>query len=62
VRESCISKTFFELLDKSGNFPKGYIQEFDFAYKPSDSILKSQPYLIKVASTKPIATVKFTEI
>lgn len=55
-------QNFFELLDKSGNFPKGYIQEFDFAYKPSDDILKSQPYLIKVATTKPIATVKFTEI
>lgn len=53
---------FSELLDKSGDFPKGYIQEFDFAYKGSQEILKSQPYLIKVASTKPIATVKFTEI
>jgi RNA-splicing ligase RtcB len=53
---------FSELLDKSGNFPKGYIQEFDFAYKSSEDILKSQPYLIKVAATKPIATVKFTEI
>lgn len=53
---------FSELLDKSGNFPKGYIQEFDFAYKNSDAIISSQPYLIKVATTKPITTVKFTEI
>jgi tRNA-splicing ligase RtcB len=53
---------FSELLDKQNEFPKGYIQEFDFAYKPSTDILKSQPYLIKVAATKPIATVKFTEI
>jgi tRNA-splicing ligase RtcB/release factor H-coupled RctB family protein len=55
-------QNFSELLDRSGDFPKGYIQEFDFAYKSSEDILKSQPYLIKVASTKPIATVKFTEI
>lgn len=55
-------QNFSELLDKSGEFPKGYIQEFDFAYKSSENILQSQPYLIKVATTKPIATVKFTEI
>lgn len=55
-------KDFSELLDKSGNFPNGYLQEFDFAYKESNNILSSQPYLIKVAETTPIATVKFTEI
>jgi tRNA-splicing ligase RtcB/release factor H-coupled RctB family protein len=55
-------KNFFELLDKQGKFPKGYIQEFDFAYKTSDDILKLQPYITKVATTTPIATVKFTEI
>lgn len=55
-------KNFPELLDRSGEFPKGYIQEFDFAYKNSDDILASQPYLVKVAKTTPIATVKFTEI
>lgn len=55
-------KNFPELLDNSGEFYKGYIQEFDFAYKPSDTILKSQTYLIKIATTKPIATVKFIEI
>ncbi len=55
-------KQFSELLDKSGNFSNGYIQEFDFAYKPSKDILELQPYLIKIAETKPIATVKFTEI
>ena len=53
---------FFELLDRSNEFPKGYVQEFDFAYKPSEDILRNQPYLIKVASTRPIMTVKFTEI
>jgi len=53
---------FSELLDRSGDFSKGYIQEFDFAYKSSDEILKSQPFLIKVAKTTPVATVKFTEI
>lgn len=53
---------FIELLDRSGNFSNGYIQEFDFAYKDSKDILTSQPYLIKTAETKPIATVKFTEI
>lgn len=55
-------ENFPELLDRNGEFPKGYIQEFDFAYKNSDDILASQPYLIKVAKTTPIATVKFTEI
>jgi tRNA-splicing ligase RtcB/release factor H-coupled RctB family protein len=55
-------KNFSELLDRSGDFPRGYIQEFDFAYKPSEDILKNQPYLIKVATTTPVATVKFTEI
>lgn len=55
-------QNFFELLDKQGNFPNGYVQEFDFAYKSSDDIITSQPYLIKVATTKPIVTVKFTEI
>ena len=53
---------FPELLDKSGKFSNGYIQEFDYAYKNSDNILELQPYLIRVAETKPIATVKFTEI
>jgi len=53
---------FPELLDRNGEFPKGYIQEFDFAYKDSDDILSSQPYLQRVAKTTPIATVKFTEI
>ena len=36
---------FSELLDRSGNFPQGYIQEFDFAYKDSVDIFKHQPYL-----------------
>lgn len=53
---------FSELLDRSGDFPKGYIQEFDFAYKSSTEILSYQPQLIKVTETTPIVTVKFTEI
>ncbi len=53
---------FSELLDKSGEFPSGYLQEFDYAYKDSDEILTMQPYLKKVSQTKPIVTVKFTEI
>jgi tRNA-splicing ligase RtcB/release factor H-coupled RctB family protein len=55
-------ENFSELLDRSGDFPKGYIQEFDFAYKDSDSILRSQPFLKFITRTTPIATVKFTEI
>lgn len=53
---------FSELLDRSGNFPAGYIQEFDFAYKDSGDILLHHPYLKKIAQTKPIVTIKFTEI
>lgn len=53
---------FSELLDRSGEFPKGYLQEFDFAYKNSDRLLIDQPFLQKVTQTTPICTVKFTEI
>lgn len=53
---------FVELLNRSGDFPPGYIQEFDFAYKDATDILKYQPYLKKVTHTKPVVTVKFTEI
>lgn len=56
------AKRFHELLDRSGKFSKGYIQEFDFAYKNSDTLLQDQPFLEKVTETKPICTVKFTEI
>ncbi len=55
-------KQFPELLNKNGEINNGHIQEFDFAYKNSDSILQLQPYLIKVDETTPIVTVKFTEI
>lgn len=54
-------KDFSELLEGK-DFPRGYIQEFDFAYKSSENILTSQPYLIKITETKPICTIKFTEI
>jgi tRNA-splicing ligase RtcB/release factor H-coupled RctB family protein len=53
---------FSEMLDRSGNFPIGYIQEFDFAYKDHSDLFKFQPYLKKITETKPIVTLKFTEI
>lgn len=53
---------FSELLNRSGEFDSSIIQEFDFAYKGSESILATQPYLIKLDQTRPIATVKFTGV
>ena len=53
---------FSEMLSRDGKFSNGYLQEFDFAYKESDSILADQPHLKKVTETKPIVTFKFTEI
>ena len=53
---------FSELLNRSGNFPSGYLQEFDYAYKDSSDILTMQPYLKKVTQTIPIVTIKYTEI
>jgi len=53
---------FSELLDRSGKFSQGYIQEFDFAYKDSSNLLKEQPFLKKVYETTPICTIKFSEI
>lgn len=53
---------FSELLDRSGNFPHGYIQEFDFAYKDVDDIFSHQPYLKKITHTRPVVTLKYTEI
>ncbi|MCG2612932.1 RtcB family protein [Terrimonas sp. NA20] len=53
---------FEELLDRSGNFPGGYIQEFDFAYKDSECIFTHQPYLKKLTQTRPVVTIKYTEI
>jgi len=53
---------FSELLNASGNFPSGYIQEFDFAYKDASEIFFHQPYLKKVTQTKPVVTFKYTEI
>ena len=53
---------FPELLNRSGDFPSGYIQEFDFAYKDHADIFKYQSYLQKVTTTTPIVTVKYTEI
>lgn len=53
---------FSELLNRSGQFPHGYIQEFDFAYKGDAGILDYQPYLKKVTQTRPVVTIKYTEI
>jgi tRNA-splicing ligase RtcB/release factor H-coupled RctB family protein len=53
---------FAELLDKSNNFPAGYIQEFDFAYKDATEIFQWHPHLKKITQTKPVATFKYTEI
>jgi RNA-splicing ligase RtcB len=53
---------FPELLDRSGNFPQGYIQEMDFAYKDAGDILDHQPYLNLVTQTRPVVTVKYSEI
>lgn len=53
---------FSELLNRSGQFPPGYIQEFDFAYKDATDIFNHQPHLKKVTQTTPVVTVKYTEI
>lgn len=53
---------FSEMLDRSGKFSSGYIQEFDFAYKDHADIFKYQTYLTKVSETRPIVTLKYTEI
>lgn len=55
-------KQFSELLNKSGEFDSSILQEFDFAYKGSDAIMNDQPYLKRVDETRPIVTVKFTEV
>lgn len=53
---------FPELLDRSGNFPQGYLQEFDYAYKDASEIFRYQPYLKKVTQTTPVVTIKYSEI
>lgn len=53
---------FAELLNRGGEFPQGYIQELDFAYKDDTDIFKYQPHLKKVTHTRPVVTVKYTEI
>jgi len=59
---SAYKTRFSELLDRSGEFPNGYIQEFDFAYKESGDILRYQLHLKKVTQTMPVVTIKHTEI
>jgi len=55
-------QNFSELLSKNNEFPIGYIQEFDFAYKDQSQIFEYQKYLKQVTQTKPICTVKYSEI
>jgi tRNA-splicing ligase RtcB/release factor H-coupled RctB family protein len=55
-------QNFSEMLNRSGEFDSSLIQEFDFAYKDSSTILETQPYLIRLAETSPIVTVKFTAV
>ena len=55
-------RRFSELLDHSGDFPRGYVQEFDFAYKSAEDIFLHQPYLRKITQTVPVVTVKYSEI
>jgi RNA-splicing ligase RtcB len=61
-QRKAFQEQFSELLDRSGNFPPGYIQEFDFAYKDATDIFQHQPYLKKVTQTRPVVTIKYTEI
>jgi RNA-splicing ligase RtcB len=61
-QRKAFQEQFSELLDRSGNFPPGYIQEFDFAYKDASDIFQHQPYLKKVTQTRPVVTIKYTEI
>jgi len=55
-------KRFSELLNRSGEFDSSIIQEFDFAYKDSKSILETQKHITKLDETTPIVTVKFTGV
>jgi tRNA-splicing ligase RtcB/release factor H-coupled RctB family protein len=50
------------MLDRRGRFPSGYIQEMDFAYKEASAIMAFHPYLNKVTETRPVATIKYSEI
>jgi hypothetical protein len=67
--EFCIMKsvatrpeTLVKLISNNGKFENSLIEEFDFAYKKSDDLLETQPYLIKIDQTIPIATVKFIAV
>lgn len=53
---------FPELLNRQGDFDSSILQEFDFAYKDSASLLSSQPYLLRRDETTPLVTVKFTGV
>jgi len=53
---------FSELLNRQGDFDSSLLQEFDFAYKDSTSLLSTQPHLIRCDETQPIVTVKFTGV
>lgn len=53
---------FSELLNRQGDFESSILQEFDFAYKDSATLLATQPHLIRCDETRPIVTVKFTGV
>jgi len=55
-------ETSFSELLSNGKFNTNQIQEFDFAYKKSDSIISDQPFINKVSETTPIVTIKFSEV
>ena len=61
-QRKAFKEQFSELLNRSGEFPSGYIQEFDFAYKDASEIFLYQPYLKRITHTQPIVTIKYSEI
>jgi tRNA-splicing ligase RtcB/release factor H-coupled RctB family protein len=60
VDKEAYRQRFSELLNRQGDFDSSILQEFDFAYKDSTSLLTTQPHLIRCDETQPIVTVKFT--
>ena len=53
---------FPELLNRQNDFDSSILQEFDFAYKDSASLLATQPHLLRCDETSPLVTVKFTGV
>jgi release factor H-coupled RctB family protein len=53
---------FAELLNRQVDFASSLLQEFDFTCKDSAALLATQPHLIRCDETRPIVTVKFTDV